>query len=194
MILFGLIALLSQGAAASDYYPHEIRKVMTDHFGYQEAWVKIPSPYAEKGTNELPLELSVPFCNSKSVHQLDQFCVLKDGTVAKVTAIKGREVAVELVDVSTSPAFYAFVNKARSGSGLRMPASSPEKEIVCEASCPQMDSVNPCQATGNTKEKAYRELASLMKEKPDTDCKLCNLKAVVCDGEVYQTVDLNKRH
>jgi hypothetical protein len=173
--------------------PREIRKVINDNFGYREAWVKIQNPHAEKDSRELPLEITLPFCNAKSVKKLDQYCVLGDGTVSVVNAIRGNRVSVSPVDVGTTQSFYAFSNHIREGSASRMPASAEDKDVVCEASCPQMDSHNPCQASGATKDKAYRELASVLKEKADTDCKLCNLEAVVCDGVVFQSVNLNTR-
>jgi hypothetical protein len=163
----------------------EIRKVMNDHFGYREAWVQIPNPYAEKDSRELPLEISLPFCNAKSVKKLDQYCVLPDGTVSVVDAIRGDHVSVSPVEVGTRKSFYAFSNQIREGSASRMPASAEAKDVVCEASCPQLDAHNPCQASGATQEKAYRELASVLNEKAATDCKLCNLKAFVCDGVLF---------
>jgi hypothetical protein len=183
--LFGVICI-SHGALASEY-SHEVRKVMTNRRGYQEAWVRIQNPEAASNPKELPLEVSLPLCNKKSVKKLDQYCTTESGEVAIVTAIRGQVVSYEKIDLAAAEKFSKFAAYIRPTSFSRMPASAPEVEIKCEASCPQMDFTNTCLGTGSTKEKAYAELKTFIDEKKDAECKNCNLREVLCDGQFFKT-------
>ena len=165
---------------------HEIRKVASNHRGYQEAWIRITNPDQKPDSRERPLEVTLPLCNKKSVKKLDQYCAAPDGTVAQVTAIRGEIVSYEAVDLSTSVHFAQFANAIRPSYLSRMPASAPEPTVVCEASCPQMDFTNPCKGSGSTKEKAFSDLQSAFTEKQTAECKNCTLRTVVCDGSVFK--------
>ena len=183
VILFSLI-FISSLSAANDSVP-QVKKAASGPSGYSQVWVKIENPERIEGSRERPLELSLPLCNKKSVRKLDEYCFAPDGSIARVTAIRGEKVAYERVDLKTGSKFSKFAAALRPLGASRMPASYLDVEVVCEASCPQMDFTNQCRASAATREKASRELASVFAEKQNQECKNCNLKTIVCDGKVY---------
>jgi hypothetical protein len=130
--------------------------------------------------------VSLPLCNKNSVRKLDEYCVAPDGAVARVSAIRGNQVSFEEVDLSTGRQINLLAAAMKPLGSLRMPASAPEVDVVCEASCPQMDFKNECKASGATRLKAYRELAQVINEKKEAECKNCNLRAVICDGSLFR--------
>ena len=115
--------------------------------------------------------------------------------VSIVTAIKGEMVYIRAADLNSDENFSEFAARVKPlRESSRQPSSVPEFKpavlVVCEASCPQLDFSTPCQASGDTKQGAYAELKNMLVSHAEKECKLCNLKAVVCDGKLF----LNKNY
>jgi hypothetical protein len=167
-----ILMIAAMGASSFASGPSsEMKKVVHGPGGYSEAWVKIAN-----------LEVSLPFCNRKSIQKLDEYCLAPDGTISRVTAIRGKTVSYEKIDISTAKQYAGFASAIAPTGSSRMPASAPEVEVSCEASCPQLDFANKCVGKGANQRKAFRDLSENLNSQKDADCKNCNLSFVTCNG------------